>query len=202
MQVAAMASSAWVAEQLSLKEALVTRDDLGFSLEDGEHNSLSLVGGVDISFVGNESDIACAALVVLEYPSMREVYSRYRIVRLQHPYVSGFLAFREVPFRVELVEELRRAQPELIPQIIFVDGNGVLHPRGFGLASHLGVLVDIPTVGVGKSLLKVDGLEKQVVLDQCKATLTVGGEWLPLVGEVLLSVAFSVNAFRYSFNAS
>ena len=52
------------------------------------------------------------------------------MVRLTEPYIPGFLAFREVPFIVELVEELQREQPELMPHVVMVDGNGILHPRG------------------------------------------------------------------------
>jgi deoxyinosine 3'endonuclease (endonuclease V) len=56
------------------------------------------------------------------------------MVQLKLPYIPGFLAFREVEFLVELLDELKSLQPELMPQLIFVDGNGYLHPRGlFGL---------------------------------------------------------------------
>lgn len=70
------------------------------------------------------------------------------MVQLTQPYIPGFLAFREVDHLLALLERLRASRPELVPDVIFVDGNGVLHPRGFGLASHLGVLARIPTVGL------------------------------------------------------
>uniref|UniRef100_A0A9L0TNT6 Endonuclease V n=1 Tax=Equus caballus TaxID=9796 RepID=A0A9L0TNT6_HORSE len=81
------------------------------------------------------------------------------MVSLTAPYVSGFLAFREVPFLVDAVRRLREKEPCLMPQVLLVDGNGVLHHRGFGVACHLGVLTDLPCVGVAKKLLQVDGLE-------------------------------------------
>jgi len=72
--------------------------------------------------------------------------------------------------------------PGLRPQIIFVDGNGFLHPRGFGLASHLGVLTGIPTIGAGKTFLLVDGMDlktiKQMVVDKCPK----GGDFVELIG--------------------
>ena len=82
------------------------------------------------------------------------------MVQLTQPYIAGFLAFREVDFIVALVAKLRDRHPSMQPQVqhttcaplcthpqvIFVDGNGVLHHRGLGQASHLGILLDTPTV--------------------------------------------------------
>uniref|UniRef100_A0A8D0L900 Endonuclease V n=1 Tax=Sphenodon punctatus TaxID=8508 RepID=A0A8D0L900_SPHPU len=80
------------------------------------------------------------------------------VVTVSAPYVAGFLAFREVPFLVEAAQRLQAQEPELTPQVLLVDGNGVLHHRGFGIACHLGVLTGLPCVGVAKNLLQVDGL--------------------------------------------
>ncbi|ORX92755.1 endonuclease V, partial [Basidiobolus meristosporus CBS 931.73] len=102
------------------------------------------------------------------------------------PYIPGFLAFREVHVLLELVEKLRNNKPEFLPQVLLVDGNGVLHPRGFGLASHLGVLTDIPTIGVAKNFLQInDGPELTMakVKTQCHKLLQKGGDKLPLIGD-------------------
>lgn len=61
---------------------------------------------------------------------LQVVYEQYKLVQLKLPYIPGFLAFREVGFLVELIDELKRSNPALVPQLIFVDGNGYLHPRG------------------------------------------------------------------------
>lgn len=105
------------------------------------------------------------------------------MVKLELPYIPGFLAFREVPHLVPLFEQLRADQPRLWPQMVFVDGNGVLHPRGFGLASHLGVLIGIPTIGVGKTFFHVDGLDMREVKAQAAAACHKGGDWIPLIGQ-------------------
>lgn len=128
-----------------------------------EHNlldpaSIVLVGGVDISFVKGSDTDACAALVVIDIVTNKVVYEACKRIVLTAPYIPGYLAFREVSFLLQLLNELRATQPELLPGVILVDGNGILHPNRFGLACHLGVLSGIPTVGVGKSLHHVDGL--------------------------------------------
>jgi len=68
------------------------------------------------------------------------------------------LAFREVPHLLHLIDRLRNTKPEFLPQVILVDGNGIFHQNGFGLASHLGVLANIPTIGCGKTVFYVDGI--------------------------------------------
>uniref|UniRef100_A0A8C0IJN5 Endonuclease V n=1 Tax=Bubo bubo TaxID=30461 RepID=A0A8C0IJN5_BUBBB len=82
------------------------------------------------------------------------------MVAVSAPYVAGFLAFREVPFLVEAVQRLQQESERLLlpHRVLLVDGNGLLHPRGFGVACHLGVLTDLPCIGVAKNLLQVDGL--------------------------------------------
>ena len=73
---------------------------------------------------------ACAALVVLEFPALKVVYQDLRMVQLTLPYIPGYLAFRECPFFVDALQRLRATKPELYPQLLMIDGNGVFHPRG------------------------------------------------------------------------
>lgn len=86
------------------------------------------------------------------------MYEKYEYFDIVHPYVPGFLAFREVDPLVKLIKELEKNNSSLLPQVILVDGNGILHVKRFGLACHLGVLVDIPTIGCSKSVYSVDGI--------------------------------------------
>ncbi|KAG5182445.1 endonuclease V-domain-containing protein [Tribonema minus] len=130
---------------------------------------LRYVGGVDISFTKNSSDNACASLVVLSFPELIVVHQLHARVTMTLPYISGFLAFREVEHIAALVERLRAERPDLLPDVVFVDGNGVLHPRGAGLASHLGVLCNLRTIGIGKTFLHIDGLTRDGVRAACGA---------------------------------
>lgn len=98
-------------------------------------------------------------MVVLSYPELKVVLELYEHVEMKLPYISGYLAFREVKFLVDLVDKVKKDHSSLVPQVIMVDGSGVHHQRGFGIASHLGVLTGIPTIGIAKKLLVVDGLE-------------------------------------------
>lgn len=172
----------WLQRQLDLQSRLITIDDLDFNLSD-RIKDLKYIAGVDISFIiGNEED-ACAALVILEYPSLKPVYEKYKMVKLDCPYISTFLAFREVKHLIELYNDLLRTRVDLKPQVIFVDGNGYLHPRKMGLASHFGVLIDVPTIGIGKNFLTIDGLEIDEVKDKTKIDCPKKGQWLKLIGE-------------------
>ncbi len=68
------------------------------------------------------------------------VYAHYEKVELTLPYIPSYLAFREAPHLMKLIDKLRTEAPQYVPQVIFVDGNGILHPRGCGLATHLGLV--------------------------------------------------------------
>ncbi len=125
---------------------------------------------------------ACASLVVLSFPSLDVVYERFEMVVLSEPYIPGFLAFREVPPLVKLIEELRTQQPAMLPQVLFVDGNGILHPRQFGLACHLGVVSGIPTLGAAKKLFQMDGLDKAEIKARAVMELLRAGDFFPLTG--------------------
>jgi len=89
---------------------------------------------------------------------MEILHEDFEVETAEYPYIPGFLAFKEVPVYTVLFDRLKATRPELWPQLLFVDGNGVLHTRGFGCASHVGVLMDLPSVGVGKNVFAVDGI--------------------------------------------
>jgi deoxyinosine 3'endonuclease (endonuclease V) len=166
-----------------LAKKLVSNNKIDWSINPKAPNALFLIGGVDISFVKDSDEDACASLIVLSYPDFKIVYEQYKMIKLTLPYIPTFLAFREVPFLVDMIKELKDTQPELMPQLILVDGNGKLHPRGFGLACHLGVLTDIPTIGVGKTLLYVDGLIFKNVRKEFLTKTKRGGDYMELVGK-------------------
>ncbi len=116
-------------------------------LEDRLPPAVRLVGGVDAAYVG---DRALAVIVVLTYPGLEVVEHVFGRAPAAFPYVPGLLAMREGP----AVEAAWQALPEARrPDVLFFDGQGIAHPRGMGIAAHMGVLFDRPAVGVAKRLL-------------------------------------------------
>ena len=112
-----------------------------------EVNAVRLVAGVDIS-APNDAGFARAAVVVLNYPELALIEKKVITQKVTFPYVPGLLSFRESPLILAVCEEL-----EHTPDLILVDGQGIAHPRRLGLASHLGLLWDKPTIGCAKSRL-------------------------------------------------
>jgi len=121
------------------------------------------VAGLDAAFVLKESQalkktsrwnslreanraIGCA--VVYRFPEMEEVERAFAVAALDFPYIPGLLSFREVPVLLAALEKLQE-----LPDLLFCDGHGYAHPRRFGLACHVGVLLDRPSIGCAKSLL-------------------------------------------------
>jgi len=122
------------------------------------------VAGVDVSY---GPDGAVAAYVEMDEGGEDVLYRKTVFEEeVKFPYIPGYLAYRELPFLLELLKEVRDERS--LADVVFVDGNGLLHPRRAGLATHLGVVIDHTTVGVAKKLLcgKVEkGEEKEVLVD-------------------------------------
>ncbi len=127
-----------IAIQNQLQPEVITEDQLP---------EVRYVAGVDMGF---EEDYAIsrAAVVVLSFPDLQLVEQAIARRPTTFPYIPGFLSFREVPAIMDALENVSTT-----PDLILCDGQGIAHPRRFGLACHLGVLIDIPTIGVAKSLL-------------------------------------------------
>jgi deoxyribonuclease V len=106
-----------------------------------------LIAGVDISSHGSHGR-ARGAVVVVSYPSLKLVEVETVETEVTFPYIPGLLSFRECPVILEACDKLRH-----IPDLIIVDGQGIAHPRRLGLASHLGLFLDTPTIGCAKSIL-------------------------------------------------
>lgn len=133
------------------------------------------IAGVDIS-VNRFSQQGTGAVVILSYPDLEVVETKVVTDRIQFPYVPGLLSFREAPLILAAFEEI-----QVTPDLVFVDGQGIAHPRRLGIASHLGLCLGVPTIGCAKSRLcgehEAPGLKAGGF-----AELTDGGE---VIGAVL-----------------
>lgn len=124
--------------QQRLSRRVETTDRLG---------KIGTVAGVDVGF-DTKNRLTRAAVVVLDFPTL-EVREQALVTRpTRFPYVPGLLSFREAPAILAALAELRR-----LPDVLLCDGQGVAHPRRFGIACHLGVLTDLPSIGVAKKRL-------------------------------------------------
>jgi deoxyribonuclease V len=125
--------------QLKLKEKVIKEDRLG--------KKINYVAGVDVGFEDNGT-ITRAAVATLTFPQL--ALYEYAMARRPtgFPYIPGLLSFREIPAVLDALAKLKQ-----VPDILLCDGQGLAHPRRFGIACHLGVLTDIPSIGVAKTRL-------------------------------------------------
>ncbi len=107
----------------------------------------AIIGGTDISY-DKRSDTLFAGIVILKLPELHVIDSAYFTGKVTFPYIPGLLSFREVPALFEAYQRLK-----IKPELLMVDGQGYAHPRRIGLASHLGLVLNIPTIGVAKKKL-------------------------------------------------
>lgn len=158
----------WREEQLRIASKVIIRPDQDKALSgykylntksDDEDTIPLLLGGVDVSF--GENDSAIAVYVVTQDETV--IYQDIIEFKLTVPYFSSYLAFREIEPLTQLVMKQKKIKPEVTPAAILVDGNGIFHERGAGIASFLGVRTNMKTIGVGKTLYCMDGLDHAIM---------------------------------------
>jgi len=144
------------------------RELAGRVSQSDDFGELRTVAGLDLGYPRTETgeEIGRAAVVVLRYPSLEPVEERVVLRPVSFPYVPGLLSFREAPVGLAAVGEL-----DIRPDLIVVDGHGRAHPRRFGIACHLGVLLGLPTIGCAKSIL----------VGHADEPGPAPGDWAPLV---------------------
>jgi deoxyribonuclease V len=125
--------------------------------------TLKVLGAADIGYVSATNQLA-AVMVTFEWPDLELIESTHVFAPVTFPYIPGLLSFREVPSLLEA-----HCQLQYPPEVLLCDGQGIAHPRKFGLASHLGLCLNIPTIGCAKKLLC--GKHEEVGLEQGSATL-------------------------------
>lgn len=155
-----------IAIQEQLRTQVITSDQL--------NKTIQYVAGVDMGFDA-DGTISRAAVAVLSFPELQVIETTIAHRPTTFPYIPGFLSFREIPAVLDALEKVK-----IIPDIILCDGQGIAHPRRLGIASHLGVLVNIPTIGVAKSLF----------IGQHEELPETRGSWQPLIhqGETIGAV--------------
>lgn len=126
-------------------------------------DTLQLVGGIDVSVKNNLSQ---AAIVVLSYPDLEVIERVTASIPTPFPYIPGLLSFREGAVIIDALRQLKH-----VPDVFIVDGQGVAHPRRIGIASHIGLWIDVPTIGCGKT--RLTGVHDPVPPHK--------GAWTPLV---------------------
>ncbi len=124
--------------QQTLRKEVIMRDQFG---------AVNYVAGVDVGFEA-DGTVTRAAVAVLSYPELQLCDQAIARRPTTFPYIPGFLSFREVPAVLDAL-----ATVKIVPDLLLCDGQGIAHPRRLGIACHLGVLTNMPTIGVAKSRL-------------------------------------------------
>ncbi|TKJ36837.1 endonuclease V [candidate division LCP-89 bacterium B3_LCP] len=148
------------------KAALQIQKDLSSEIITRAESSIKprIVVGVDVSSVRGNTRL-WAAVVAIHLPELKIVEEAFATIEAGYPYIPGLLSFREIPVLIEAMRNLTSK-----PDLVICDGQGIAHPRFFGLASHLGLWLNVPTIGCAKSLLVGEAAEPGIH----------AGDWQPL----------------------
>ena len=132
-------------QQNELRDRITVADSL-------DVDSLKLIAGVDLAYWQNgDEEYAVCCIVVVDYMTHEIIEKKHYSGKIEVPYMPGFLAFRELPLVQKTVELLENE-----PDIYMFDGNGYLHPRNMGIATHASFYLNKPTIGVAKTYFRVD----------------------------------------------
>lgn len=147
----------WEQEQMQMAREIREEDSKDFS-------SIRYYAGADISFHKDDPDKAIATLAVFDRQTHRLVAEVSCMCRTDIPYLAGYLAYREAPILMAVLDLLRNECSQILPELIVCDGNGIWHPRWCGVASHFSLISGIPCIGVAKKILAVSALSREDVI--------------------------------------
>jgi len=136
-------------EQLKLAKKVILSDSV---------KKIKTVAGADQAYVGNK---VISAIVVCDYKNFDVVEKKYSVVDSKIPYISGFLFYKDGPAIIEAFNMLEQK-----PEVLIVKGNGILHPRRIGMASHVGILLDIATIGIAKKMMVGQIRERTIYVEK------------------------------------
>ncbi len=140
-----------IRSKFNSRRAFITQKTLSKKILKNDYiKEIRSLGGLDLSYISDKS-VGIAVLSIVDYQSLELIKCFYAAAYTCIPYIPGFLAFREMPPIALLLTWAKKR--ELLPDVLIVDGHGIAHPRGFGIASHVGVVFDIPSIGVAKRRL-------------------------------------------------
>ena len=123
-----------------------------------QFEEIQAIGGCDQAFVG---DKIISAVVVIDAKTLEILESTFSVQKCVFPYIQGYVSYREAPAVVEAFNKLSKK-----PDILLCDADGILHPRRLGLASHLGIALDVPTIGVAKTLVIGENSGGKIIVDK------------------------------------
>jgi deoxyribonuclease V len=163
---------------VTVKEAVELQKSLSGQVRQRRFNKkLKTIGGIDCAFSADGKKVI-ACIVVLSAENFEKIETAYAIQYVSFPYIPGLLSFREVPVCLSAAKQLKKA-----PDCIIADGQGIAHPRRLGLACHLGLFLDIPTIGCAKSRL-IGDFKMPAAAKGSTSLLTEDGE---IIGSVVRS---------------
>ena len=139
-------------EQIYLGNNILLEDDF---------EKIETVAGIDVAYPDNEFHEACGACVVLDYQTNQIIEESVVFSPTDFPFISTYFSYRELPIVQKIIDQI-----QLSPSVLLLDGNGIIHPVHCGFASHAGITLKLPTIGVAKTLLFGSVKDSKVIIDK------------------------------------
>ena len=178
--------SKWNVEQLEIVKKVKLIDSIDF-------DKVKYYAGSDITFDKDDESKAVACFVIFD--NKDNVVAEIAVkCSTNIPYKASYLAFREAPILLKLLDVTKQQLPQFVPEYIIFDGNGIWHPRNCGIATHFSVLTDIPCFGVAKNVLFSDGVTRNGVYDLIKKNAPNADMFVDVVGKSGKTIGCAYNS--------
>ena len=170
-----------------IKEWDMIQDDIAKGLVEidtiASLSEIVYVGGLYLLDDKENPSTCVAGIAIIDFETNKCIYSHAKVFHTDIPYVSGYIGFREVPIFEELYETFMIKKPEYSPDLLIINSYGKLHPKQAGSATQLALKIKIPVIGVGQTILNVDGLSERAAKIDFKQQCQNVGEYAELKGE-------------------
>ena len=184
----------WENKQIEMSKKFSTKDRI-INIQ-----NIDYIGAFYMYISKKDETVGCAVFLIYDFTSSNIVYRKHKIIKNKIPYISGYIGFREVPHFVDMYRDMLKFKASFTPDVIILNSFGKLHPRKAGSALQLALAINMPVIGVGKSLITVDGLEEAKVRYQFKDECSGLGEYIEIIGKSGTNYGAAVKTGKSSNN--
>lgn len=167
----------WITKQNTMKDKLEEKDRIT------NISNIDYIASFHLIRSRDDEELVAVSIILYDFESKKCIYKNFKVTRCKIPYISGFVGFAESELYNELYNEMLNKHPSYVPDVIIINSYGKLHPRCAGSATQLALKLNIPTIGIGKVIIPIDGLYEMETKKYFREKCNSIGDYIELKGK-------------------